>query len=240
MQTFIEKFGASIAVAFGTGLLLALVVLPATIHAQSSGGREAAQERRDERVELRAQAREAAQERRDAAKVQASEKREAAKIRACENKQRVVSNIMARIADRGERHLEVFDKISDRTQAFYTEKGLSVANYDELVANVADKRAAAELQVAAVSDVSTEIDCETEDPKAVAAAFKETMKAQITALKDYRTAVKDLIVGVRTGVEATEEDATEETEGGTETPDATEPTETEPEATESTETEGAN
>lgn len=117
---------------------------------------------------------------------------------------------MARIADRGEKHLDVFTKISDRTQEFYVAKNLSVANYDELVANVEEKKASAEAQVELVRTTSTEFTCDGVNPTGVASLFKDDMQAQIAALKDYRTAVKDLIVGIRAVAEAEETDETTE------------------------------
>ncbi len=35
------------------------------------------------------------------------------------------------------------------------------------------------------------------NPKGVISSFKESLKAEITALKEYKTAIKNLIVGVK-------------------------------------------
>ncbi|MES2971284.1 MAG: hypothetical protein V4702_03125 [Patescibacteria group bacterium] len=154
-----------------------------------------------------AQAQEAqqnAQTRQEAAQTNAEERREAAqtrladaKLKACQNREKAITNIMARLADRGTKQLDVFTKISERTQEFYTSKGKVLSNYDALVAEVNTKKAAAETAVDTIKNTSVEFACDGEDPKGVVSAFKESLKAEITALKDYKTAVKNLIVGVK-------------------------------------------
>lgn len=138
------------------------------------------------------------------AQTTATEKKEAAqtrladtKLKACQNREKAITNIMARMADRGQKQVDLFGKISDRTQAFYTDKGKTLGNYDALVADVAAKRADAQTAVDATKATSVEFKCDRTDPKGVAARFKEQLKAQNTALKAYKTAVKDLIVGVK-------------------------------------------
>lgn len=135
----------------------------------------------------------AAQERVEAAKTRLAD----AKLKACQNRQESITSIMGRIGDRGQKQIDLFSTIAERTQTFYTEKGKTLANYDELVSNVEAKKAAAQTTVDTVKSTSTEFDCTGENPRGVASTFKESLKAQITALKDYKTSVKDLIVGVK-------------------------------------------
>jgi len=156
-------------------------------------------------VPARAQdAQNAAQERKDTAQANAAEKKEAAqtrladtKLKSCEKRQKTIQNIMARIADRGTKQLDVFNKISERTQAFYVDKGKTLSNYDALLAEVTTKKAAAEAAVTTIKNSSVEFSCDGENPKGVVDGFKESLKAEIAALKDYKTAVKNLIVGVK-------------------------------------------
>lgn len=156
-------------------------------------------------VPARAQdAQTAAEEQKTTAQTSAADRKEAtqtkladAKLKACENRQKAIQNIMARIADRGTKQLDVFNKISERTQAFYTDKGKALGNYDALVAEVNAKKGAAETAVQVVKDSSATFACDGENPKGVVESFKESLKAEITALKEYRTAVKNLIVGVK-------------------------------------------
>lgn len=156
-------------------------------------------------VPARAQdAQTAAEEQKTTAQTNAEERKEAAqgrladaKLKACENRQKAIQNIMARIADRGTKQLDVFSKISERTQTFYTDKAKTLENYDALVEEVNTKKAAAETAIQAIKDSSTTFACDVENPKGAIEGFKESLKAEITALKEYRTAVKNLIVGVK-------------------------------------------
>lgn len=199
MHSLIERFGASVAVAFGMGLLLALIILPVTTNAQSirDAVPQSAQTARELAQERKVNAQEAANEKREAVLQKRDEKKLAAQLQACQNRETRVTNLMARIADRGQQHLDVFTKISDRTKAFYETKGYDVANYDELIARVDDAREAAKTQADIQSELSVGFNCDLEDPKASTTAFKAQLTDQIAALKDYRTAVKNLIVAVK-------------------------------------------
>lgn len=134
-----------------------------------------------------------AQEHKEAAQARLAD----AKLKACQNREKAIANIMARLADRGTKQLDVFTKIAERIQGFYTIKGKVLSNYDALVAEVNAKRAAAETAVEAVKNTSIEFKCDGTDPKGAASIFKEALKSEIEALKAYKTAVKNLIVGVK-------------------------------------------
>lgn len=192
-------------IALSASLLAFAIMLPATIaDAQPARAQDAQMQ---------------AQERRESAPTSAEEHREAAagrlenaKLKACQNREKAIQNIMNRVSDRGRKQLDVFTKISERTQAFYAEKGHTLNNYDALVAEVDAKKSAAQAAVDAVHDSSGEFKCDGENPKAVADSFKENLKAMNTALKEYKTAVKDLIVGVKSVQSTTAGEGS--TEGG--------------------------
>lgn len=130
----------------------------------------------------------------------AAEKREArladAKLKVCEKREQKINNIMARTVDRATKQIAVFDKIATRTKDFYTSKGRTVANYDALVAAVDTAKQKAETDLATMKTTAT-FDCSSTDPKGSAAAFKTNLKLVIADLKAYKTAVKNLIVGVK-------------------------------------------
>src|SRR3989344_3582309 len=90
------------------------------------------------------------------------------KLKACENREKAINNILDRIAKRGERRLNVYNSIFERVQAFYEKKNLSVSNYDELVADVKAKKAAAEEAVKAAGAKEVDFKCDGSDPKGVA------------------------------------------------------------------------
>lgn len=164
--------------AAGAAIFTIAIVAPATINAQSARAQEA---------------RTQAQERREAA----GGRLESAKLKVCQKHEKVINKIMARISDRSSKQLDIFTKISDRTQAFYEKKGNIVSDYDALVAKVDAKQTAAETAVEATKNTSTEFNCDGDNPRGVVAGFKESLKAQNAALKEYKTAIKDLIVGVK-------------------------------------------
>jgi hypothetical protein len=120
-----------------------------------------------------------------------------AQLRVCQRHEVVITNIMARISQRGQKQLDLFTTIAERTETFYVNKGKTLSNYDTLVADVNAKKVDAQTAVDATKTVGAEFKCDGTDPKGVATAFKEDLKNQIDALKAYKTAVKNLIVGVK-------------------------------------------
>ncbi len=130
-------------------------------------------------------------------KPEAQQRLAEAKLKACQKRETAINNIMARIANRGEKHLDVFNKIAERTEAFYVAKGKTLSNYEALVADVDAKRAAAQAAVDAIKATSVSFKCDGTDPKGMASSFKDSLRSEIAALKAYKTAVKNLIVGVK-------------------------------------------
>lgn len=122
---------------------------------------------------------------------------ENAKLKTCESHEQVIKNIMARISDRGQKHLDLFTTIADRTEKFYEDKGKVLSNYEQLVADVAAKKAAAQAAVNKFKSEGTAFNCNGENPKGVVTGFKDNHQSGVEALKAYRTAVKNLIVGVK-------------------------------------------
>ncbi|MBI2009175.1 hypothetical protein HYS84_02045 [Candidatus Saccharibacteria bacterium] len=154
---------------------------------------------------------------REAAKQEFEAKREAAKnnlevakdrleenkLRICQEHEDKINNHMDAIAERGQKKIDLFSTIADRTKTFYLSKGKVLSNYDELVAAVDAKKATAQAVVDAVISSSVTFDCEGDDPKGAASEFKTDVKAMNSALKEFKTAVKNLIVGVKS-VQSTE------------------------------------
>ena len=160
----------------------------------------------------------AARERAQAKSENIKARLEGAQKKKCEVREQAIRNIIARISERGNRQVSVFDTIAVRVMAFKEDKGIDVEGYDELVDAVEDARPGAhdavdELQAA----TEVEFECEGDNPRAVAEGFKEPLKEQIAALKTYRTAVKDLIVAVKTAHNAETTESDEQTE--TDTPE---------------------
>lgn len=124
-------------------------------------------------------------------------KLEGNKLEACQNRERVITATMARVQDRAQKRLTVFDKIAERVQNFYEEKGYHLTNYDELVSEVNAKRIEAQNATQTMAQNGT-FDCSGDGPKEVLDGFKTRAMAQNGALKGYKTAVQNLIEGVKT------------------------------------------
>lgn len=135
-----------------------------------------------------------------------------AQLKRCEAQQKAITNIMGHIADRGQNQLDLFTTIATRVENFYTEKGKTLSNYDSLVADVNAKKAAALTVVSNVKNADTTFNCSGDDPHGVISGFKTSLQQEISALKEYRTSIKNLIVGVKS-VQSTETSNT--TTGGT-------------------------
>lgn len=125
------------------------------------------------------------------------EKLSASQLEICKSRESNINNRIARIADRSTKHLELFDMIAIRAQSFYASNGNTLANYDELVADVAEKKAAAESAVTTISSTTVSFDCEGENPKVTIEEYKASLRASIEVLKDYRSSVKNLIIGIK-------------------------------------------
>lgn len=146
------------------------------------------------------------------------------KRKVCEKRLTNITRTMTKMQLRGEKQLDVFNKIADRTKTFYVEKQRTVDNYEDLVIAVDEKKQAAQLSIAASAEAIQDFSCGSEDPTAIKDLFKTQIREQIAALKAYKTAVKDLIVGVksaqgqasRSSGDTTQptESTTEETQGG--------------------------
>ncbi|HSX31675.1 MAG TPA: hypothetical protein VLF43_00285 [Candidatus Saccharimonadales bacterium] len=123
-----------------------------------------------------------------------------AKLKVCEKREAKINTIMAKRVTQAEKHMAVFDKIATRVKTFYTDKSLTVATYDELVADIDAAKVKAEATLAELKDTET-FKCDAEDPKAIATDFKTYHKQLREDLKAYRTAIKDLIVAVKSSQE---------------------------------------
>lgn len=120
-------------------------------------------------------------------------------LRSCQAREAAIKNRTDSLLRMVSNMLGKHDAILARVQEFYTNKvlpsGKSVPNYDELLADIADKKAAVQTSVDSLPDVSG-FDCESDDPKGMLADFRTDMQSLKQALADYRTSIKNLIVAI--------------------------------------------
>lgn len=163
--------------------------------------------RDDLKVELetkRAEVRQKVEDKETEVKEKLTDKR----LDVCKKREARINAIINKTAAQAEKHLAVFEKIEDRVKAFYTDRQLSVANYDVLVAAVDEKHTSA---VAAVEGLKTnDFSCDTTDATNPSGIVKDLALSKNDALKEYRSALKDLISAVKSAASSTDDSTTKE------------------------------
>jgi len=128
----------------------------------------------------------------------ASSKLGQAKLKLCAAHENAINGILARIANRGSRHLALITSVATRTENFYKKNGKPLSNYDSLVANVNTTMTAAQSAVNLVKTTSTSFSCSSSDPLGALQQFKDNTLGEVAALQAYKTAVQNLVSGVKT------------------------------------------
>ncbi len=116
-------------------------------------------------------------------------------LTACKNREAAITNIMTRIDTRAQNQITLFGTIASRVEAFYTRQGKTLSNYDQLVAAVNTAETQANTDFGTLRATSN-FSCTSNDPRGMVTEFQSYLKTEITDLQNYRTAVKNLIVGV--------------------------------------------
>lgn len=121
-------------------------------------------------------------------------------LTACQSRETVMNNVMSRIGDRGQKQIAVIESIQQKVQAFYSEKNISVSNYEALTANVEAKKQVATAAMNAVREMNGTFGCNGDDPKGVATQFKSSAAVQSDGVSGYKDAVHDLVTAIKTAV----------------------------------------
>lgn len=131
----------------------------------------------------------------EAKKAEKTEKLDQKRLAVCQKRQEKISTIFAKATEQNRLQLAVFQAIEENVKAFYAKHNLTADGYDAALATANEKEATA---VAAldVSDATT-FDCTTTDNSKPGSVIKEAMTVRHEALKDYRTAIKNLILVVK-------------------------------------------
>lgn len=139
----------------------------------------------------------------------------AGQLKACQNRQNAINNIMSRIDTRALNQVNLFSTIASRVEAFYTKQGKTLSNYSQLVAAVNTTEKQAETDFSTLKTNST-FSCSVSNPKGMVTDFQSYLKTEISDLQNFRTAVKNLIVGVASvnGVNLSSTSQTSSTGGG--------------------------
>ena len=122
------------------------------------------------------------------------------KTKVCEVKMNVVEKRMENLVRMAENMEEVFDKISMRVQDFYQNKvvtaGGKLNSYESLVQQTTLKKQAVDSSLEKAKADTEKFNCTDGTAKTTLLTFRKDMQAVKSALKDYRTSVKNLIVAV--------------------------------------------
>lgn len=133
------------------------------------------------------------------------------KRKVCEAHAEQINKVMDNVAKRTDTHMSNITNVYVLAKAFYVKHDLTVDNFDQLVAAVDTKKAAAE-SIAATLTKRSDFSCESDGPKTDIQEFKNQRLDKVNAVKAYRTAVKELVAAIRTAAAALS--ATNASEGG--------------------------
>lgn len=141
-------------------------------------------------------------------KQQAQTRLTEAKLRTCQAKEKSIQNRFTRLNNLVTNMESKFDSIAGRVEEYYTTKvtpgGKTVANYGSLVADMAAKKAAVQTVLTNAQNDVAGFSCDGNDPKGQLTQFRKDMQAVKSALKEYRTSIKNLIVAVHSVTGSTE------------------------------------
>lgn len=127
----------------------------------------------------------------------------------CEQNENRIQNMFTNMNQLGEGQLNLFSNVAEKVQKFYADNKLDVENYDQLLEEIDSTKEAAQLAIQATVRTSSQFGCDQDDPKGTANQYKVQVKTQVQALKDYRTAVKNLISAVQTAAQTSSQEGQE-------------------------------
>ncbi len=126
-----------------------------------------------------------------------------AKLKVCQVKEKAMKKQIESLGKLAKNMLDKFDAIATRVEKYYTEKvfpsGKIVSNYGILVADIETNKKIVQTALDKAQNNASSFSCNSSDPKGQLKQFKEDMKTVKSALKEYRTSIKNLIVAVHSG-----------------------------------------
>lgn len=118
----------------------------------------------------------------------------------CQAREGAISNTMARIMDRAQKQSIVIESIQQKVEAFYAKKNMNIDNYDGLKLNIQTKKQLVTQQMNNVQTMKGSFGCGNDDPKGVADQFKTQVASQSDAISEYKKAVHDFVVAIKTAL----------------------------------------
>lgn len=147
-------------------------------------------------------------------KAKRQEKLEGKRLDICEKRETRINELLQSSAEHAKKKLAVFQRIEEGVKNFYVEKDLNADGYDAAVTNADEKEAAAIAAIDAMAGIS--FSCDEADGSNPGAVISEAAHARHDALREYKQAVRQLIVVVKKALELAETSTPEATENETE------------------------
>lgn len=120
-----------------------------------------------------------------------------AKLKACQNRATAIANHLKNSTKAATNLEGKFAAIAQKAEQFKTDKNITVANYDQLTADVATQKTALDSAISTAQSDGTSFSCTSDGPKAQLQQFVSQMDAVRQALNNYRDAIRDLIQAIR-------------------------------------------
>jgi hypothetical protein len=112
---------------------------------------------------------------------------------ACQSRKQGLEIKVANLARNAQRYQKRIDDVFAKVQAYQKEHGLTVANYEALVAAAVAAGAKSQVSADALAGLKPTIDCNNESVASDVAAFRIAAAQARTDIAAYRTAVKNII-----------------------------------------------
>lgn len=120
--------------------------------------------------------------------------------RACQAREGVIKTRLTHLVSLATNMEAKFDAIAGRVENYYTTKvvpsGKTVSNYNSLLTDIQNKKASVFAVLTKAKTDANNFTCTNVKPKDQLTQFREDMQQTKSALKDYRTSIKNLIVAV--------------------------------------------
>lgn len=121
-------------------------------------------------------------------------------LNACQQAAPKLTAALNRMVSRRQSQLTLYTTIMNRVESYYTQNGKPYASHATLAANAAAAQQNAQDQLQSLrTTAAAGFDCTANDPHSAAQALVLQARAQLAALQDYRSAVRNLIIGIQTG-----------------------------------------
>ena len=124
------------------------------------------------------------------------------KLKVCVKKEANVQKRSQKLVQRTEKIVSNFDRIAQRVDDFYIDKllpaGFEIDNYEQLLNNLENKRRDVDSALGVAKGTAGSFSCEGVDPKGQVKQFRGDMQGVVVALKDYKKAIINYLVTVKT------------------------------------------